>query len=439
MLARQIRSGADKMTRYECRTGRICMDMTTFWMLSKMGWLATKLYNTAMWNSRKVWEDSGKIPTGYDLQKVVLASPHHAMLAAHTYQHPAHQVGNAFKSWFKLRKNDTTTHPPGFRKKEKPSSFLFTRYGFKIIDQNTLSLTLTKPFKEQINYPHKRLTIKLRWSTPFPKEGVIQQIEVIPRKGYFEVHAKIMLPQPRWKTKGIVVAVDLGQKVPIAAVGEDQRLDLYKGGGIQSLKRYANKTKKRVAKEVMARTKGGKKWSKPLNRMSKKFNNQFKHSLHSLTTHFTRECVKRKTKEVVIGDLKNIKKEKDGTGKRWKKKGKAQQNWQQFPLRTLVAQLGYKLARHGIRLTEQDERGTSKGRCSICGYKDRKHIHRLHRGMFHCDNCNNTQHADINGAKNQLARYLHQETKVSAGSSGCLAQPLVHRWDNHNWSTIVAT
>ncbi len=35
-------------------------------------------------------------------------------------------------------------------------------------------------------------------------------------------------------------------------------------------------------------------------------------------------------------------------------------------------------------------------------------------------------------------RYLHQETEVSEGSSGSLADPLVYRWDNHNWSTVVA-
>lgn len=92
------------MPRYECRVGRIEADITTFRMLARMSWVATKLYNTAVWSARETWTFTGKIPTGFDLQTVVLASPYHVLLPAHTYQHPAHQVGMAFKSWYALRK-----------------------------------------------------------------------------------------------------------------------------------------------------------------------------------------------------------------------------------------------------------------------------------------------------------------------------------------------
>jgi IS605 OrfB family transposase len=88
-----------------------------------------------------------------------------------------------------------------------------------------------------------------------------------------------------------------------------------------------------------------------------------------MTETFTVLCVTRNVKEVVVGDLGGIKKEKDGTGKNWN--DKANQNWQQFPIRTLVTQLDYKLARFGIKVIEQDEKGTSKGRCSKCGCMNR--------------------------------------------------------------------
>ena len=106
------------MQRCECRIGRIKMDITTHRILARMAQATTKLYNTALWHSRKQWDETGKIPSGYDLQKVVLASVHHDLLPAHTYQHTAHQVGNAYKSWYKLRKKDKTARPPGFRPKE---------------------------------------------------------------------------------------------------------------------------------------------------------------------------------------------------------------------------------------------------------------------------------------------------------------------------------
>ena len=137
---------------------------------------------------------------------------------------------------------------------------------------------------------------------------------------------------------------------------------------------------------------------------------------------------------MVVGDLKGIKKKSDGTGKQWN--DKASQNWQHFPIRTVVAQLGYKLARYGIRLVEQDESGTSKGRCSLCGCEDRSKLHRIHRGTFYCENCNTKQNADVNGAGNQLVRYLHQMGKTIEGSSGLLASPTVYRWNENTWSIV---
>jgi putative transposase len=171
--------------------------------------------------------------------------------------------------------------------------------------------------------------------------------------------------------------------------------------------------------------------------MSKRAAAQANHAIHALSSKFVEMCNLRSVKEVVVGDLKGIKKKRDGTGKDWV--DKSSQNWQQFPIAKLVAQVEYKLARLGIRLVEQDEHGTSKGRCSICGCEDHKKLHRVHRGLFHCENCGVVQNADVNGAGNQLARYLHREVEqsVSTGSSGALAAPSVYRWDAHRWTKAV--
>lgn len=421
------------MSRYECRVARIDTDITTYWLLARMGWIATKLYNTALWHSREKWKETGKIPSGYDLQKVVLMSNYHSYVPAHTYQHTAHQVGNAYRSWFKLRKKDETARPPFFRPKEQISTTMFD--AFKIRDNNnTIFLTLGKPLKEELSYPYKWLCLRLKWNTPFPGEGKITQIEIVPRDGYFELHAKILLPEPVWRTNGQTMAVDLGERNPIVSKDEQGHTDIFKGGEILSHLRYWNKEKSRVQSEVMGRTKNKKKHSKSLSKMSKHGSAQVKHAIHSMTSTFTELCNQRDVKEVVVGDLKGIKKEKDGMGKKWNDKGS--QNWQQFPIREVVAQLGYKLARYGIRLVEMDERGTSRGRCSICGCEDKSKLRRVHRGMFLCGNCNTVQNADINGAGNILVRYLHQIGKPIGGSSGSLADPMVWRWNNHQWSVV---
>jgi putative transposase len=394
-----------------------------------MSWIATKLYNTALWTSKAVWEETGKIPSGFDLQKVVLASYYHVFLPAHTYQHPAHQVGNAYRSWYRLRKKDITARPPGFRKKETLSTLMFD--AFKVVNTNTILLTPTKELKQEISYPYKKFSLKLEWGTPFPENGKITQIEIVPRKDYFELHAKIQLPEPVWKQDGQVMTIDLGMRNPIASMDEQGNTEIFKGGELLSYVRYWNKEKARVQSQVMGRTKGKNKSSPALRKMSQHGARQVKHAIHSMTNKVVDLCVQRNVKEVVVGDLTGIKKEKDGTGKNWS--DKPSQNWQQFPIQQVVAQLDYKLARHCIQLKEQDERGTSKGRCSLCGCIDRSKLHRVHRGLFLCENCNTTQNADVNGAGNQLVRYLRLDALPFISSSGCLAQPSVYRWDGQIW------
>ncbi len=399
-----------------------------------MAWTATKLYNTALWHARKQWEETGTIPSGRKLQEAVFASNYHAYLPAHTYQHPAHQVGWAFRSWYRLRKKDPTARPPGFRPKQALSSFMVD--AFRITGVNEVCITLGPKLREELSYPDKRLPLKLSWNTPFPHDGKIVQLDIVPGDGYFEAHAKVLLPEPVWRTEGPTKAIDLGMRNPVVMTGESGSTEIFKGGGILSTLHYWNKEKARVQGEVMARSAGRKNWSRPLSRMSKTGARQVNQAVNALTSTVTDICAKDGTKEVVVGDLYRIKKEKDGTGKRWR--DKQSQNWQQFPVRTLVAQLRYKLARHGIQLIEQGERGTSKGRCSLCGCTDRGKLHRVHRGLFHCENCDSYQNADENGARNQMARYLHREGGLlSEGSSGSLADPRVWRWDNHRWSVVV--
>ena len=422
---------------YECRVGRIQADVTTFWMLSRMSWVGTKLYNTALWYSREVWQKTGKIPSKYDLQKVVNESWFHDFLPAHTYQNQAHRVRLAYQGWFVLRKKDKTANPPRFRKKEILSTIMFTQYGFKYRD-NKVQLTIGPKMREEFKYPNKFLSLNVAWNTPLPEKFEMQQVEIVSKKGFFEVHAKLKLPEPEWKQTGQVVAIDLGMRNPIAAAFENGREDIFKGGEVLSELHYLNKTKHDLQHEIMKRTKGKKKGSKALSTFGARINAQKDHAIHAMTTQFINICVKEDVKEVVVGDLGGIKKNNDGTGKKWN--DKSSQNWQQFPVQTLVQHLRYKLARHGIFLAKQDERWTSKGRCSVCGCTDRSLIRRVKRGMFYCGNCDSWINADQNGSRNQLARYLHREVPIdigtSTGSSGCLAQPSVWRWDHHQWMVV---
>lgn len=415
--------------------GVVQADITTFWILARMSWVATKLYNTAMWQSRKQWEETGKIPTGFDMHKVVQASPFHGFVPTHTSQQCADTVGKAYRSWFKLRKEDPTAQPPGFRKKNALSSFVLTSFAFRAESKERFRLTLGSKLKDELNYPNRFLALNVKWNTTFPQNGKINQLEIVPKTGYFECHAKIELPEPEWKPEGSILAIDLGVCNPATTALDGGGNEIFNGGAILSTLRYWDKEKGRVQGEVRHRSKNKKEWSKPLSRMSKKNASQIEQAIHALSKTLAEDCEAKGVKEVVVGDLKCIKKEKDGKGKAMKKPQK--QKVQQFPIRKLVGLLRYKLERRGIRLVEIDERGTSKGRCSVCGNTKRGTIHRVHRGMFKCDACGNTTNADVNGARNILDKYIHQLGKPSEGISGAtLAAPLVRRWDGHRWEAV---
>jgi len=67
----------------------------------------------------------------------------------------------------------------------------------------------------------------------------------------------------------------------------------------------------------MSRSNGHKKHSKALGRMARQGSAQVKQAVHAMTSIFAEIYDQSQIKEVVVGDLGGIKKNKDGTGKDW--------------------------------------------------------------------------------------------------------------------------
>lgn len=419
----------------EVVVGKVEADITTYWLLAKMGFTATKLWNTALWESRQEWANVGRIPSGYALQKMIQGSYRYRSLQSHAAQKTIHEVGEAYLSWFKLRKKDPTAQPPGFRKKFRLSPVTFDQSGFRI-EKGTgrLLLSVGDELRTATAYPLKFLPLKVKWWRE-PK-GEFVEVRIVPRDGFFEVHAVEKLPEPKWRTEGTIRAVDLGVRNPVAIASENGTVEVYRGGGVLATLRYWNKEKGRVQGEVMSRSKGKKEWSRKLARMARHGQRQVRQAVNALTSAVTESCAKENVKEVLVGELKGIKKDKQtGQGKGWN--AKSGQKLNQVPMREIVRQLRYKLARSGIRVREVDESYTSKGRCSACGCEDRTKLRRVHRGMFRCEACGVEQHADANGSRNILHKYLHQlGVSPGEGSSGRLASPLIRRWDGHRWTVV---
>ena len=74
--------------------------------------IATKLYNTDNYQRRKVWEETGKIPSVYTQKKLLKDNVWFKLLPSQTAQEVSFTLQRNYNSWFKLRKKDNTDLAP---------------------------------------------------------------------------------------------------------------------------------------------------------------------------------------------------------------------------------------------------------------------------------------------------------------------------------------
>ena len=94
-------------------------------ILQKLGFYATKLYNTDNYMRREDWDKTGKIPSWYDQKKNLKDNHWYRLLPSQTAQAIIKNLQDAYVSWFKLRKTDEKAEPPMFRKKNRLSPLTF--------------------------------------------------------------------------------------------------------------------------------------------------------------------------------------------------------------------------------------------------------------------------------------------------------------------------
>jgi transposase, IS605 OrfB family, central region len=217
-----------------------------------------------------------------------------------------------------------------------------------------------------------------------------------------------------------VMAVDLGIINLATTVDTNGNSTIYSGKQALAVQHYFNKE---IAK-VQSKTKKqhNKKWSNTLSRMCEKKKRQINQIIHTVTKEVVEEAKRNKVGTIVVGDLKNIRKDKEGNGKNWGKKGN--QKLHSWGFAKLISQIAYKAKLSGIRFEKVSERDTSKT-CSVCGMV--KKSNRKHRGLYQCK-CGNKMNADVNGARNILKKYL-QENDISR-SIGSVVEPSIWRSDN---------
>lgn len=315
-----------------------------------------------------------------------------------------HKLSEAYHSWFILRKTDATTNPPMFRKKNSISTITFTKFAIRI-NNAKIRLTIRKGIYIQLNY-QLQPNIKIN-----PKD--IIRIEV--KDGFANIVYRI--EDPSLKLSGQVMGVDLGIINTATTMKENGEAQIYTGKFLLSTQRYFNKEIGRVQSIIMTQSKGKKKWSRKLSELVRKRSRQIKHVLHAQTKAIVDDCVKSNVGVVVIGDLKNIRKQRLDT-KNPKKLVRARslgrvnnQKFHTWSFAQFIDTLQYKLKLKGIQLMSINEKSTSKT-CSRCG--NIRERNRKTRGLYICNKCGYKINADINGAVNILNKYLRPFGRSSA-------------------------
>lgn len=380
--------------------------------LQKLGFYATKLYNTDNYIRREQWNETGKIPSWYNQKKLLKNNHWYKLLPSQTAQQICKNLQENYNSWFKLRKTDVDARPPLFRKKTRLSPLSFYQQ-FKIIG-NTVSFSMSRKFKKETGIGKLIFDIK-KWRDI---KGEPKMCNILYQNNKWMLHVVYEIPEVKLKNNPETMGIDIGIINLATTTDTKDNSTIYSGREALAIQHYFNKEIAKVQSKTMEQH--DKKTSKAISRMHIRKRRQINQIIHIVTKNIVKEAERNNIGTIVVGDIKNIRK-----GKHWHKK--ESQKLHSWGFSKLISQIEYKAKLSGIRFMKISERDTSKT-CSSCGIIRKSN--RKHRGLYKCKTCGNTMNADLNGARNILQKYLHQAGLPAMGSIGSVAEPMIWRCVN---------
>lgn len=302
---------------------------------------------------------------------------------------------SSLKSWRRRRKTDPNAHPPRRRKKY-----------FKVVWKS--SAIRIKEGELVLSNGRGNAPLKIKWVFQLPK-----MIEI----GWngFEYELRAIYKVEKSETLGDgVAAVDLGEIHPFA-IFDGEKSVIYNGRYLRSVRRYQNKLKGKLDQKLSMLRKGSRRRErlkrskyKQLSRLQ----NQSKDILHKLSRHAISTLYKKGVHTLVIGDVRDIRRNLD-YGK------KINQKLHQWTFGQSRWQLSYKWERLGGEAALQNEAYTSQD-CPVCGERNKA------KGRVYRCSCGFSFHRDGVGAINIRKRYLGFGPVV-----GEMAPPIGIRYNPH--------
>ncbi|MFK2826724.1 transposase [Bacillus sp. B190/17] len=398
-----------------------------FQQLREMCHYAKNLYNVGLYNIRQhyfVEKTFLKYESNYHVSKT---NENYKLLQAGVSQQILKVVDRSFKSFFNLIKKAKKGEyrfqdikMPSYLKKDGLFNLIFSTNAINIRD-GFFRVAVSNTYKKE-NPNHKDILI------PFPSrlEGKkIKEVRIVPRNNGQFFHIQYVYEQPA-ETKELdfnkALAIDIGLGNLASCVDIDGAPFLVDGKKLKSMNRLYNKEKARLQSIAM---KQGLKYTKRMDSLTLKRNNQVNDYIKKSARIIIDYCLENKIGNLVIGYNEDFKRNIN-IGK------KNNQQFTQIPFGNLREQLSNLCERYGIFYKEQEESYTSKASFfdndklpnwnptdeSKHGFSGK----RIKRGLY-CTSTGYKFNADINGALNILRKSNLLDTSILQ-ARGRLARPL---------------
>lgn len=347
--------------------------------------LSNNLYNQALYVLRQAFIDGEKIPSKFDLHKILLHKEYeceeydniHKMVSSNA-QIICQLVAQNFKSFlmalraFKKNKSNFTGIPkiPGYNKKDQEFMLIIGAQQCAIKDgmmRFPKKLNLNKIYVGDLDIAHVRI---------FPgkkkyKVEVVYKVEALPKK-----------------KKGNIASIDLGldNLATVAINKRGIRPLLINGRPLKSMNLYFNNKRNKIQSEL--KKCNDRYMSHKLETLYRKRNNRFNTYMHKASKEIIDYCLEYNVSQIIIGHNKLQKQESK------------LKNFVAIPTFRLIELIKYKAEYQGIEVIETEESYTS-----ITSYLDKEEpikdnadrFRRIHRGLF-VSSKGKRINADVNSA-----------------------------------------
>mgnify|MGYP000177473973 CR=1 FL=1 len=378
-------------------------------IVGHMCYAASKLWNVCNYERRN-FKELGMVryPDWYDQKARLKGNMWFKSLPSQTAQEVCKLVDKSWKSFYTLIKSKGIQNPKPPRFKQSGMTITYMQNAIvHVSGSKRVRLSLPKQLKEHLKHTYDICDNYLYLENKiFQNTDVIKQIKIYPpdQKNVCQVIVIYDVKDvEKMQDNGHYLSIDLGLHNLMTCYDSGNGKTFILGRKYLALERYFHKEIARIQSVWYGQqsAKGIKypRSSKHIQRLYKKKQDAVTDYLHKITMYLTEYCKKQGITCVIVGDIGNIRKNKDMGHM-------TNQKFHGLPYNRIYIMLEYKLKMYGICFVKQKEAYTSQ--CSPLSPEVTKKYaapsNRKKRGLYR-DNTE-TYNADAVGAFNILRKYL---------------------------------